>query len=132
MVIKLGRFGKFLACSGFPECRSTRTMLTRIGVICPKCGGDLIEKKTRRGRTFYGCSNYPSCDFASWQRPVAERCTVEGGLQVMQAGGKIACTVCGRVTERSENNENNEDGEGTAPAAATEEANAEAREPVPV
>ena len=121
MVIKLGRFGKFLACSGFPECRSTRTMVTRIDVICPKCGGDLIEKKTRRGRTFYGCSNYPNCDFASWQRPIAERCSVEGGLQVMQAGGKVACTICGRVTER------NEDGEG-----APEETPAEEREPVAV
>jgi DNA topoisomerase I len=102
MVIKLGRFGKFLACSGFPECRSTRTMVVRIGVLCPKCGGDVIEKKTRKGRTFYGCNNYPTCDFASWQRPIPERCEVEGGLQVLQAGGKIACTVCGRVIERVE------------------------------
>ena len=100
MVIKLGRFGKFLACSGFPQCRSTRTLLNKIGVICPKCGkGDLIERKTRRGRTFYGCSTYPACDFASWQRPVAERCPIEGGLQTIQSGGRIVCTVCGRVTE---------------------------------
>ncbi|HET7772065.1 MAG TPA: type I DNA topoisomerase [Chloroflexota bacterium] len=102
MVIKLGRFGKFLACSGFPECRSTRTMVVRIGVNCPKCGNDVIEKKTRKGRTFYGCLSYPACDFASWQRPVPERCSVEGGLQVLQAGGRIVCTVCGRVTERNE------------------------------
>jgi len=129
MVIKLGRFGKFLACSGFPECRSTRTMLTRIGVICPKCGGDLIEKKTRRGRTFYGCSNYPNCDFASWQRPIAERCPVEGGLQVLQAGGKVSCTVCGRVSERSEDVEN---GTPAATVAPSEDASAEAREPVAV
>jgi DNA topoisomerase I len=102
MVIKLGRYGKFVACSGFPECRNRRSLLTKIGVICPKDGGDIIERKTRKGRTFYGCSNYPDCDFASWQRPVKERCEVEGGLQVVQAQGKIACTVCGRVTERSE------------------------------
>jgi DNA topoisomerase-1 len=100
MVIKLGRFGKFLACSGFPQCRNTRTLVTKIGVECPRCGGDLIEKKTRRGRTFYGCANFPTCDFASWQRPVPQRCEVEGGLQTIQAGGKIVCTVCGRVTER--------------------------------
>jgi DNA topoisomerase I len=124
MVIKLGRFGKFLACSGFPECRNTRTLVTRIGVICPKCGGDVIEKKTRKGRTFYGCINFPACDFASWQRPIAERCEVEGGLQVLQAGGKIACTVCGRVTERK-----NEDDEGDEEAPATESPE---REPVPV
>ncbi|MBI3970112.1 MAG: type I DNA topoisomerase [Chloroflexi bacterium] len=113
MVIKLGRFGKFLACSGFPECRNTRTLLTKIGVECPQCGGDLIERKTRRGRTFYGCSNFPTCNFASWQRPVPARCPVEGGLQTIQAGGKIVCTVCGRTTERSE-------GEGGEPAAGPE------------
>ena len=123
MVIKLGRFGKFLACSGFPECRSTRTMVVRIGVSCPKCGGDVIEKKTRKGRTFYGCNNYPSCDFASWQRPIPERCEVEGGLQVLQAGGKIACTVCGRVTER------NQDG---ATGEAEERVEPEVAEPVAV
>jgi len=104
MVNKLGRFGKFLACSGFPDCRNTRTMVIRIGVACPKCAGDLIEKKTRKGRTFFGCINYKSggegCDFAVWQRPVPQPCEVEGGLQVLQAGGKIACTVCGRVIER--------------------------------
>lgn len=99
MVIKLGRFGRFLACSGFPECRNTRTLLAKIGVECPKCGADLIERKTRRGRTFFGCSTFPTCDFASWQRPVPERCSVEGGLQVIQSGGKIVCTVCGRTTE---------------------------------
>ena len=100
MVIKLGRFGKFLACSGFPDCRSTRTIVVRIGVPCPKCGGDIIEKKTRKGRTFYGCSTFPACDFASWQRPVPESCEVEGGMQVIQAGGRLSCTVCGRVIDR--------------------------------
>ena len=99
MVIKLGRFGKFLACSGFPECRNTRTLVSKIGVECPKCGGDLIERKTRSGRTFFGCSTFPTCDFASWQRPVPQRCEIEGGLQTIQRGGRIVCTVCGRVTE---------------------------------
>ena len=99
MVIKLGRFGRFLACSGFPDCRNTRTLLTKIGVDCPKCGAPLIARKTRRGRTFYGCSTFPNCDFASWQRPVPERCPVEGGLQIAQGAGKIVCTVCGRTTE---------------------------------
>ena len=120
MVIKLGRFGKFLACSGFPECRSTRTMVVRIGVTCPKCGSDVIEKKTRKGRTFYGCISYPGCDFASWQRPVPERCTVEGGLQVLQAGGRIACTVCGRVTERNEDGAFTPEPEGAEPETETE------------
>ncbi len=117
MVIKLGRFGKFLACSGFPECRHTRTLVAKIGVECPQCAGDLIERKTRKGRTFYGCSNFPTCNFASWQRPVAERCPVEGGLQVVQAGGKIVCTVCGRTTEAPAEPPS---GGAAAPAAARE------------
>ncbi len=120
MVIKLGRFGRFLACSGFPECRNTRALLSKIGVDCPQCGGDLVERKTRSGRTFYGCSNYPTCNFSSWQRPVAQRCPVEGGLQVMRGRGKIACTVCGRVTELPEE----------APPAPSGGEPAGAREPV--
>jgi DNA topoisomerase-1 len=102
MVIKLGRFGKFMACSGFPECRNTRTLLNKIGVDCPQCGGDLIERKTKTGRTFFGCSNYPSCNFSSWQRPIAARCPVEGGVQVIRPRGRVVCTVCGRVSELPE------------------------------
>jgi DNA topoisomerase-1 len=100
MVIKTGRYGKFLACSGFPECRNTRTLVTRIGVSCPECGGDLLERKSRRGRIFYGCITYPTCTFASWQRPVPEPCPVDGKIQTIQAGGKVVCTVCGHVTIR--------------------------------
>lgn len=100
MVIKLGRFGKFLACSGFPDCRTTRALVNRIGVPCPTCGSDLLERKTRRGRTFYGCITYPTCKFAIWQRPVVEPCPVDGKMQSIQAGGKLVCTVCGNVTER--------------------------------
>ena len=105
MVVKTGRYGKFLACSGFPECRNTRTLVTRIGVACPDCGGDLLERKSRRGRTFFGCINYPTCNFASWQRPVPEPCPVDGKLQVIQAGGKVVCTVCKNVTERARQEE---------------------------
>jgi DNA topoisomerase-1 len=105
MVIKLGRFGKFLACSGFPECRNTRTLLNKIGVECPRCGGDLIERKTRTGRTFYGCGTYPACDFSSWQRPVPERCPDCNGLQTMRARGKVACIVCGRTGDLHESGE---------------------------
>jgi DNA topoisomerase-1 len=102
MVIKLGRYGKFLACSGFPNCRNTRTLLAKIGVECPQCGGDIIERKTKKGRTFYGCSNYPTCNFMTWQRPVPQRCPVEGGLQTIQSGGRVVCAVCGRVSELAE------------------------------
>ncbi len=127
MVIKLGRFGKFLACSGFPNCRNTRPLLAKIGVACPQCGGDLIERKTKKGRTFYGCSNFPACNFMTWQRPVPQRCPVEDGLQTIQSGGRIVCTVCGRVSEPSE---------AAEPAVAVEEEAApemeREREPVPV
>jgi DNA topoisomerase I len=69
MVIKSGRFGQFMACSGFPECKNTMTIKKTIGVKCPEDGGDLVEKKTKRGRTFYGCSNYPACTYATWNKP---------------------------------------------------------------
>ncbi len=74
MVIKHGRFGKFLACPGFPDCRNTKPLLQSIGVKCPKCGGDIVERRSRKGRQFYGCSNYPDCDFVSWDEPVGREC----------------------------------------------------------
>lgn len=74
MVIKNGRYGKFLACPGFPECKNTKAIVERTGGICPECGGDLIVKKTKRGRTFYGCENYPKCEFTTWDLPIAEKC----------------------------------------------------------
>lgn len=80
MVIKWGRYGKFLACPGFPECRNTRPLLKEIGVDCPKCGKALVERRSRRGRIFYGCSGYPECDFTSWQRPINRQCPSCGGI----------------------------------------------------
>ncbi len=77
MVIKDGRYGKFLACSGYPQCKTVRSLNKRVslGISCPECkGGDIIEKKTRRGKVFYGCSGYPQCDFATWDKPVEESC----------------------------------------------------------
>lgn len=74
MVVKTGRFGKFLACPGFPECRNTKPILTEIGVPCPKCGNPLVERKTRAGKLFYGCQTYPQCDFVTWDRPLVEKC----------------------------------------------------------
>jgi DNA topoisomerase-1 len=71
MVLKQGRFGSFLACSGYPECKNIKPISKKIGVKCPKCAeGELVERRTRRGKVFYGCSTYPKCDFATWQRPV--------------------------------------------------------------
>ena len=74
-VIKMGRYGKFLACSGFPDCRNTRPLLEKIGVTCPKCGqGDVVKRRSKKGRIFYGCSRYPDCDFVSWDKPTGEPC----------------------------------------------------------
>ena len=94
MVVKHGRFGKFIACSNFPTCRNTRPFLVRLGVRCPQCGGELVEKRTRRGRVFYGCANYPQCEFTSWKRPVARPCPGCGGLMVVDRKGWLRCLRC--------------------------------------
>jgi len=69
MVVRFGRFGKFLACSGFPDCKNTKPLVYKTGLACPNCGGDIIQRKTKKGKVFWGCSNYPACNFASWQKP---------------------------------------------------------------
>ncbi len=74
LVIKMGRFGKFLACPGFPDCRNTKPLLEATGVKCPKCSGDLVQRRSKKGRKFYGCSNYPQCDFVSWDLPTNKKC----------------------------------------------------------
>ncbi len=80
MVIKQGRYGKFLACPGFPECRNTKPFLKDTGAFCPECGGSIVERRTRRGRIFYGCKNYPDCGFVTWDVPEAEPCKTCGSL----------------------------------------------------
>ena len=70
LVIRWGRYGKFISCSNFPDCRYTEAWLEKIGVNCPKDGGDMVERKTRKGRIFFGCANYPNCDFTSWKQPL--------------------------------------------------------------
>jgi DNA topoisomerase I len=93
MVIKQGRYGEFLACSGFPECKNTKPLIKEIGILCPLCGNKIIERKTKRGRIFYGCSAYPSCKFASWYEPVEKPCPQCQSLMVKK--GKITtCTKC--------------------------------------
>ncbi len=88
MVYKMSRFGRFLACPNFPECRFTMALPKNIGVPCPKCGGELLERISRKGRKFYGCDHYPECDFVSWDRPVKEKCPVCGDRMVFKAGPK--------------------------------------------
>ena len=85
MIIKWGRFGKFLACPGYPECKNTQPILTTIGVPCPNCGCDVVERRSKRGRTFFGCSTYPKCAFTSWLRPVNAKCPRCGGYLVEKA-----------------------------------------------
>ncbi len=82
MVIKHGRFGEFLACSGYPDCKNTKPIVTKIDVKCPSCGGDIIARKSKRGRVFYGCSNYPECKQAYWDKPVDKKCPECGSLMV--------------------------------------------------
>ncbi|HEX6971618.1 MAG TPA: type I DNA topoisomerase [Limnochordia bacterium] len=82
MVIKWGRYGRFLACPGFPDCKNTKPVLEPIGVSCPECGGEIVSRRSRRGRTFYGCARYPDCHFTSWQRPVPRACPVCGRYMV--------------------------------------------------
>ena len=103
MVVKYGPYGKFLACPGFPDCRNTKPYYEKIGVSCPKCGKDIVLKKTKKGRKYYGCINNPECDFMSWQKPSAVRCKECGGYMV-EKGKKLVCAdkECGYVTDKEE------------------------------
>ena len=94
LVIRYGRYGKFISCSGFPECRYTEPWLEKIGVACPQDGGDLVQRKTRKGRTFFGCHNYPECDFTSWKRPVGQPCPNCQGLLVIANKREVQCIKC--------------------------------------
>jgi DNA topoisomerase-1 len=102
LVIRHGRYGKFVGCSDFPQCRYTEPWLERIGVHCPKDGGELVERKTRNGRVFYGCANYPACDFTSWKRPLPQPCPQCGGLLVVENRDHAACTACGNRFRQAE------------------------------
>ncbi len=94
MVIKHGRFGKFLACPGYPECKNTKPIVKELGVKCPECGGELIERHTKKGRKFYGCSNYPDCSFVSWDIPTGDKCPECGGILVKKKNKKGTYIVC--------------------------------------
>jgi len=94
LVIRYGRYGKFISCSGFPECRYTEPWLEKIGVTCPQDGGDLVQRKTRKGRTFFGCHNYPECDFTSWKQPIGQPCPNCQGLLVIANKREVQCIKC--------------------------------------
>ena len=91
MVVKVGRYGKFLACPNYPECKTTKPFVVETDGFCPKCGSKMISKKSKRGYTFYGCSNYPNCDFMSWEVPTAERCPQCGKSLFKARGGVYKC-----------------------------------------
>ena len=108
MVIKTGRYGRFIACPGYPECKNIKKLVKETGAECPKCGGKVIEKKTKKGRIFYGCDHYPECDFVSWDEPIQEKCPRCGKTLLKKKGKKprIYCVTpdCGyeRVEEKNE------------------------------
>ncbi|MCG8401502.1 MAG: type I DNA topoisomerase [Firmicutes bacterium] len=112
MVIKMGRYGKFLACPGFPECRNTRPLLEPTGVSCPGCDGELVLRRSKKGRKFYGCSNYPDCEFVVWDRPAKRKCPDCGGLMVTKdAKGKKVYRCCdkdcgGKIITTGEDGDN--------------------------
>ena len=94
LLIRHGRFGKFIGCTGFPACRYTEPWLEKLGIRCPTDGGDLVERRTKRGRVFYGCANYPACEFTSWKRPLPQPCPRCGGLLVLDNRDHALCTAC--------------------------------------
>ena len=100
MVIKYGPHGRFLACPGFPDCRNTKPYFEKIGVECPKCGKDIVLKKTKKGRKYYGCIGNPECDFMVWQKPVADKCDRCGSI-LLQKGNKLVCSdeQCGFIKD---------------------------------
>jgi len=96
LLIKLGRFGKFIGCASYPTCRFTRPLVAKIDVKCPKDGGEVAERRTRNGRIFYGCANYPACDFTSWKRPLPQPCPHCGKMLVVAGKEWAECTACGK------------------------------------
>ena len=102
MVIKIGRFGKFLACSGFPECKNTKRIVQETGGLCPLCGGKVLEKKSKTGKKYYGCEHNPKCSFMTWDEPLKEKCPQCGSSLFKKRGkaGKIYCAKEGCGYER--------------------------------
>ncbi len=106
MVVKVGRFGKFLACPGYPECKTTKPLVEETKATCPECGAQVIGKKSKRGYQFYGCSNYPQCNFMTWDKPTGENCPKCGKSLFKGKGGMISCPdkACGYTTKAARKN----------------------------
>ena len=122
MVIKMGRFGKFLACPGFPECRYTKPLLEPIGVPCPRCEGEIVIRRSKKGRKFYGCSRYPQCDFVTWDQPSKTRCPQCGDLMVEKKGaGNTLVLKCVNSDCSYKFGSNKPDSEAAAPEKTNKE-----------
>lgn len=103
MVIKMGRYGKFMACSNFPDCRNTKAIVKTIGVTCPKCkDGDVVERKSKKNRLFYGCSNYPECDFISWDKPIGRDCPKCNHYLMEHKKGRSSQVICSNCDYKEE------------------------------
>jgi len=94
MVIKWGRRGKFMSCSGFPECKNARSLVVTVGVNCPECDSELVERRSKKGHLFYGCSSFPKCKFAVWDKPLSKKCPQCGGLMTLSKSGQPKCSKC--------------------------------------
>ena len=94
LVIKFGRYGKFMACPGYPECHNAKPIVKDLGIDCPKCDGQVIERKSKKGRKFYGCSEYPDCDFVSWNKPIKEKCPKCEGVLTEKGSKKGTVVAC--------------------------------------
>lgn len=108
LIIRWGRYGKFISCSNFPACRYTEAFLEKIGVKCPEDGGEIVVRKTRRGRIFYGCANYPECSFTSWNKPLKTICPTCGGLLVIKNKNEAQCIKCQEIFPLEKVNEEEE------------------------
>lgn len=102
LVYRNGRFGRFIACSGFPKCRYSEAMIEKLDVKCPKCGGDMVVKHSKNGRTFYGCSNYPKCEFTQWKRPIKQACPACGGMMLQISKTHARCIDCATIISSRE------------------------------
>ena len=112
MVIKTGRYGRFLACPGYPECKNAKPLIVNTGAKCPVCGGDIIERKSKKGHVFYGCGNWPKCNFMSWDPPAGEACPKCGKTLFKKKGGKLVCMAEGCGYEKSAAGKKKSNGEG--------------------
>jgi DNA topoisomerase I len=130
MVVKQGRYGKFLACPGFPECRNTKAILKDTGALCVKCGGNIVERRTKRGKNFYGCKNYPECDFVTWDMPMKETCPTCGAAMLKHnyKNGRFLLYCSNEVCETRKDNPINKELNKLKKKAETKAENSESNE----